>query len=73
VDFSPDTDHAGIARSFGLQGVRIERPEDLGLAIREAVHSDQATFIDVVTESEETEVPPVHKWEQAVEERERRQ
>jgi len=73
VDFSPDTDYAGIARSFGLQGVRIERPKDLGPAIREAVRSDQATFIDVVTESEETEVPPVHKWQQTVEERERRQ
>lgn len=73
VDFSPDTDHAGIARSFGLQGLRIEYPKDLGPAIREAVRSDRATFIDVVTESEETEVPPVHKWQQTVEERERRQ
>jgi acetolactate synthase-1/2/3 large subunit len=73
VDFSPDTDHAAIARGFGLQGLRIERPKDLGPAIREAVRSDRATFIDVVTESEETEVPPVHKWEQAVEERERGQ
>jgi acetolactate synthase-1/2/3 large subunit len=73
VDFSADTDYAGIARGFGLQGLRIEHPKDLRPAIREAVRSDQATFIDVVTESEETEVPPVHKWQQAVEERERRQ
>jgi acetolactate synthase-1/2/3 large subunit len=73
VDFSPDTDHAAIARGFGLQGLRIERPDDLGPAIRKAVRSDRATFIDVVTESEETEVPPVHKWQQAVEERERGQ
>jgi len=72
VDFSSDTDHAGIARGFGLQGVRIERPQDLGAALREAVRSERATFIDVVTESEETEIPPVHKWQQAVEERERR-
>jgi acetolactate synthase-1/2/3 large subunit len=72
VDFSPDTDHAGIARAFGLNGLRVERPEDLGPAIREAARSERATFIDVVTESEETEIPPVHKWLQTTEERERR-
>jgi acetolactate synthase-1/2/3 large subunit len=67
VDFSPDTDHAGIARGFGLQGVRIEQPDDLGAAIRQAIQSDKPTFIDVATESEETELPPVHKWQQALE------
>jgi acetolactate synthase-1/2/3 large subunit len=70
VDFSPDTDHAAIARGFGLQGVRIEQPEDLGGAIREALDSDQPTFIDVITESEETELPPVHTWQQIVKEKE---
>jgi acetolactate synthase-1/2/3 large subunit len=73
VDFSPDTDYAGIARGFGLQGLRIERPEDLGPALHEAIHSDRATFLDVVTESEETEIPPVHKWQQAAQDREHRQ
>jgi acetolactate synthase-1/2/3 large subunit len=73
VDFSPDTDHAGIARGFGLQGLRVERPEDLGPALRDALSSDLATFLDVVTESEETEIPPVHKWQQAVEQRDHRQ
>jgi acetolactate synthase-1/2/3 large subunit len=67
VDFSSDTDHAGIARGFGLEGVRVERAGELGPAIREAIKSDKPTFIDVVTESEETEIPPVHKWEQAAE------
>jgi len=70
VDFSPDTDHAAIARGFGLQGVRIEQPEYLGGAIREALDSDQPTFIDVITESEETELPPVHTWQQIVKEKE---
>ncbi len=65
VDFSSDTDHAAIARGFGLSGVRIERPEDLGRAIREAIQSGKPTFIDVVTESEETELPPVDKWHRA--------
>ncbi len=69
VDFSSDTDHAGIARGFGLQGVRVEKPEELGRAIRAALDSGRPTFIDVITESEETELPPVHKWEQIVKER----
>ncbi|TKJ29693.1 MAG: acetolactate synthase [Chloroflexi bacterium B3_Chlor] len=70
VDFSADTDHAGIARGFGLEGVRIERPEELGPAIRQALDSKKPTFIDVITESEESELPPVHKWQQTVKERE---
>jgi acetolactate synthase-1/2/3 large subunit len=69
VDFSADTDHAAIARGFGLQGVRVERPEALGPAIRQALDSRRPTFIDVVTEPETTEVPPVHKWQETVEER----
>ncbi|MGB3904930.1 MAG: thiamine pyrophosphate-binding protein [Anaerolineae bacterium] len=70
VDFSADTDHAGIARGFGLEGVRIERPEELGPAIRQALESTKPTFIDVITESEESELPPVHKWQQTVKEEE---
>ena len=69
VDFSADTDHAGIAQGFGLLGVRVDRPEALGPAIRRAIQSDKPTFIDVITESEETELPPVHKWQQTAEER----
>ncbi|NIN66922.1 MAG: thiamine pyrophosphate-binding protein [Anaerolineae bacterium] len=69
VDFSPDTDHASIAQGFGLLGVRVDRPQALGPAIRRAIQSDKPTFIDVITESEETELPPVHKWQQTAEER----
>lgn len=65
VDFSSDTDHAGIARGFGLEGVRVERPDELGPALKKAITSDKPTFIDVLTECEETEIPPVHKWQQA--------
>jgi acetolactate synthase-1/2/3 large subunit len=66
VDFSPDTDHAGIATGFGLRGVRVEQPQDLAGAIRDALDSGEPSFIDVVTESEETEIPPVHKWQQTI-------
>lgn len=65
VDFSTDTDYAGVARSFGLCGVRVEDPNQLEPVLQEALLSDRPTFIDVVTESELTEVPPVHKWLEA--------
>jgi acetolactate synthase-1/2/3 large subunit len=64
VDFSTDTDHAAIARGFGLRGVQIDQAADLGDAIREALASGRPSFIDVITESEATELPPVHKWQQ---------
>jgi acetolactate synthase-1/2/3 large subunit len=73
VDFSSTTDHAAIARGFGLLGVRVEHPDELGPALREATQSDMPTFLDVVTESEETEIPPVHKWQESAEERRRSQ
>jgi acetolactate synthase-1/2/3 large subunit len=70
VDFSTDTDHAAIARGFGLQGVRVDQPAQLADALRDALSSGKPTFIDVVSESEETEIPPVHKWQQTSEQRE---
>lgn len=62
VDFSADSDYAAIARGFGLRGIRVEDPHELEPALRDALASDEPTFIDVVTESEVTETPPVHKW-----------
>jgi len=65
VDFSTDTDHAAIARAFGLRGVRVESPEQVEPALREALAADRPTFIDVVTECETTELPPVDKFHKA--------
>ena len=65
VDFSSDTDHAGIAHGFGLRGVRVEDPQDVEPALREALASDCPTFIDIVTECETTELPPVEKFHRA--------
>ena len=62
VDFSADTDHAAIARGFGLRGVRVEDPHDVEPVLREALSADCATFVDIVTECETTELPPVEKF-----------
>jgi len=62
VDFGADTDHAAIARGFGLRGVRVEAAEDVEPVLREALHSDHPTFIDIVAECESEELPPVEKF-----------
>jgi acetolactate synthase-1/2/3 large subunit len=69
VDFSTETDHAGIARGFGLRGVRVEDPRDVEPAMQEALAADCPTFIDIVTECETTELPPVEKFQRATQKR----
>ena len=65
VDFSADTDHTAIARGFGLRGVRVENPEEVEPILREALSAGQPTFIDIITECETTELPPVEKFHRA--------
>jgi acetolactate synthase I/II/III large subunit len=65
VDFSNDTDYAGIARAFGLDGLRVGDGAELENTLVAALASGRPTFIEVNSESELTEVPPVEKWLQA--------
>ena len=69
VDFQTDTDHAAIARGFGLHGVRVEDAAEVEPALREALVSDRPTFIDIATECETTELPPVVKFHRAKQDR----
>jgi acetolactate synthase-1/2/3 large subunit len=65
VEFSAHTDHAAIARSFGLEGIRVEDPQDVEPALRQALASDIPTFVDILTECESSEIPPVARWQEA--------
>ncbi|HEC33448.1 MAG TPA: hypothetical protein ENI37_01885 [Chloroflexi bacterium] len=65
VDFSADTDYAGIARGFGLRGLRVENPRDVEPVLQEALSADRPTFVDIVTECETAELPPVEKFHRA--------
>ena len=47
-------DHAAIARSMGVDGVRIEEPDDLQPALESALASNRTTVIDVITSLDET-------------------
>ncbi len=61
VDFDA-VDYAGIAHGFGFQAVQITEPEQVKPALAKALADGRPWFIDVVTESQITETPPVAGW-----------
>ncbi len=62
VDFQTGIDYVRVAEGFGLRGVRVEQPEQIGPALREALASNRSTLIDVLTPCEGDECPPVNTW-----------
>jgi acetolactate synthase-1/2/3 large subunit len=61
VDFS-DSDHAKIARAFGLRALRVERPDELASAIEEGLSSEGPFLLDVVVQPLHEAKAPVSKW-----------
>jgi acetolactate synthase-1/2/3 large subunit len=61
VDFS-DSDHASIARAFGLAARRVERPEELSSAIEEGLSCKGPFLLDVVVQPLHEARAPVSKW-----------
>ncbi len=49
VRFGP-TNFADVARMFGLQGIRVEQPAELGPALQRALASDETVVVDVATD-----------------------
>lgn len=49
--FGP-TNFADVARTFGVRGVRVEDPAELGGALRRALTADEPVLVDVVTDIE---------------------
>lgn len=64
VDFN-DVDYPAIARGFGLKAWRVTDPADLESTMQHALADGGPCFIDVVSESQITETPPVHAWLEA--------
>ncbi|MCP4385623.1 MAG: acetolactate synthase catalytic subunit [Hyphomicrobiales bacterium] len=56
VDFGP-VDHAGIARACGIEGVRIDKPQDFLGHLRAAFESGRPTLLDVIVD--EDAHPPI--------------
>jgi acetolactate synthase-1/2/3 large subunit len=65
VDFTT-VDYAAIARGFGLAAVDVTDPKDLKRSLQDALSSGRPTFVNVATEAQMTETPPVSAWESAV-------
>jgi acetolactate synthase I/II/III large subunit len=51
VRFGP-TDFTAVARSFGVRGIRVERPAEIAPALTEALGGGEPVVVDVVTDLE---------------------
>jgi pyruvate dehydrogenase (quinone) len=54
----PALDFAAYARQLGLEGIRVERPEDVGPAWDRALAADRVALIDVLCDPEVPPLPP---------------
>ncbi len=57
VDLGPDPDFVTVAKGFGAKGIRVEKPGEIGDAIREAKGSDRTTVIEIMVDPEIDIVP----------------
>ena len=61
----PDVDYAAFATSLGLQGIHVDKPEDVGPAWDRALAADRPTLLDVRTDPSVPPIPPHATFEQA--------
>lgn len=67
VTYGTDLNNPGfaeVARSIGLHAVRVEHPDDLEDAVREAFDHDGPAVIEIVTARQELSLPPTITLEQ---------
>jgi len=60
----PDFPYAAYARSLGLHGILVEKPEDVGPAWDEALTSDRPCVVQFVTDASVPPIPPHATWDQ---------
>ena len=61
----PDFDYRRYAELCGLQGIRVERPDELGAAFERAFSSSVPTVLDVLANADVPPIPPHIEWKQA--------
>lgn len=61
VDFT-QKNMANVATAFGIKSFYIQTPDELDQAFGEAIEHKGPVFMDVVTEPEVIELPPVYSW-----------
>lgn len=60
-----DTDYAAIARGAGIDGIRVERSEELEGALKDAFSRPHPVLVDVRIARQEIALPPKIEWAQA--------
>jgi pyruvate dehydrogenase (quinone) len=61
----PDFPYASFADSLGLKGIRVDKPEDVGPALDEALSSRRPVVLDVYTDPNVPTLPPHITFQQA--------
>jgi pyruvate dehydrogenase (quinone) len=61
----PDFPYAEYARMLGLEGIRVDRPDDIGEAWDRALGAGRPALLEVVTDPEVPPLPPHIRMEQA--------
>ena len=60
----PDVQYAAFARSLGLTGIRVEKPEDVEAAWRAGLEADGPAVLEFLTDPAVPPIPPHATWEQ---------
>lgn len=61
VDFER-TDHAMIAKGFGIRSWRVETAQELEDALNKAMLAQEPTLLDVICQPLEESAAPVRRW-----------
>lgn len=61
VDFNR-TDHAAVARAFGVKSWTVENPTQLVPVLREAIAHDGPTLVDIISQPLHDAAAPVSEW-----------
>ena len=60
----PDVSYEGFARSLGLHGIAVDKPEQVGAAWDQALAADRPTVLDFRTDPDVPPIPPHATFEQ---------
>ena len=61
----PDVSYEGFARSLGLNGIAVDKPEQVAAAWDQALAADRPTVLDFRTDPDVPPIPPHATYEQA--------
>ncbi|MFC4496213.1 thiamine pyrophosphate-requiring protein [Streptomyces ovatisporus] len=60
----PDVSYAAFARSLGMTGIRVEKPDDVQSAWQEALASGGPAVVEFMTDPSVPPIPPHADWDQ---------